>query len=187
MRTYKDHGTGCHLTPCRRPHGEGVTYSRLYQKQTQLSFLEALSFHGASCPSLLLGNSSSISISPPSLEVLLAAAGKVHRGTWLGRGPGCSCLPASSASPWRLPENSLLRPCVAPDDRSLCPCPSLFRDSGVGFSSGILLRMEKRKKHHRRQMALTQRRHLAENRVKNPRTHGLNFSQLTQECNKSGP
>lgn len=103
------------------------------------------------------------------------------QGSWMLLSSPLLSLPSES------PENSLLRPCVAPDDRSLCPCPSLFRDSGVGFPSGILLRTEKRKKHHRRQMALTQRRHLAENSVKKPRTHGLNFSQLTQECNKSGP
>lgn len=128
-----------------------------------------------------------ISTSPPSTEVLLAAAGRANVGAQLGRGPGCSCLLPLFSLPWRLPENSLLRTHVAPDDCSLCSCPSFFKGSAVGFSSGTLLRMEKRKQRHRRQMALTQRRHLAKNCVKNPGTYGLNFPQLTQECNKSGP
>lgn len=128
-----------------------------------------------------------ISTSPPSTEVLLAAVGRADMGTQLGRGPRCSCLLLLLSLPWRLPENSLPRPRIAPDDCSLCSCPSFFRDSAIGFSSGTLLRMEKRKQCHRRQMALTQWRHLAKNCVKNSGTYGLNFPQLTQECNKSGP
>ena len=118
---------------------------------------------------------------------MLAAAGRALVATQLGRS-----LPLCSASPMRLTENSLPRHCAAgraaPDDCSLCSCPSLSRDSGIGFSSGTLLRMEKRKPGHRCQMALMQRRHLDENCVNNPRTtYGLYFPRFTRECHKSWP
>lgn len=69
----------------------------------------------------------------------------------------------------------------------LCSCPSLFGDSRIGFSSGTLLRTERRKSCHRRQMALAQWQHLAEYCANNSRTYGLNFPSLIQECNKSLP
>lgn len=107
-----------------------------------------------------------VSTSSPSTEVLPAAAGSL-RGRAAGQGAQVPCLPSSPQPPLGDSlETAFSGPALPQDDCSLWSCPSLFRDSGAGFSSGTLLRMEKRKQHHRRQVALTQQRHLAENRVK---------------------